>query len=140
LHGRFDVVFNHTVLEHIFEVQVAFANLCRLTRDVAIVVVPFLQEQHGDYGDYWRFTPKAVDQLFRDNGMETIYCSVNDSGRDSIYIFAIGARHPAKWGAIRLARGNMVDQISGSWMVGTKVIRNALMFKVLNAFRMLAKR
>ena len=32
----FDVVFNHTVLEHIFEVQAAFKNLCNLSNDIVI--------------------------------------------------------------------------------------------------------
>lgn len=63
LHGKFDVVFNHTVLEHVFEVNQAFENLCNMTRDILIVVVPFLQEMHGEYGDYWRFTPQAMKNV-----------------------------------------------------------------------------
>ena len=53
LEQRFEVVFNHTTLEHIFEVRRAFANLCRLSRDLVIVVVPFAQEQHetASFGD-----------------------------------------------------------------------------------------
>lgn len=139
LHGRFDVVLNHTVLEHIFEVHVAFANLCRLTKDIAIVIVPFMQEQHGDYGDYWRFSPQAVDRLFRVNGMETIYCSVNDSRRDSIYVFAIGSRNAAKWAAIRETPGNSVDQIHGTLVVGKKTIRNSFAFRVANALQHILK-
>jgi hypothetical protein len=65
MYCKFDVVFNHTVLEHIFDVNKAFENLCKLSNDIVIVVVPFLQEQHAEYGDYWRFTPLAVEKLFQ---------------------------------------------------------------------------
>ena len=44
LKGKFDVVFNHTCLEHIFEVEKAFENLCLMSSDVVITVVPFLQQ------------------------------------------------------------------------------------------------
>ena len=54
LENQFDVVFNHTTLEHIFDIFTAFQNLCRLTKDILIIVVPFLQEQHENFGDYWR--------------------------------------------------------------------------------------
>jgi hypothetical protein len=140
LHGRFDVVFNHTVLEHIFDVRVAFANLCRMTKDIAIVVVPFIQEQHGDYGDYWRFTPQAMDLLFVANGMETIYCSVNDARSDSIYVFAIGSKNSDKWGVIRQSAGNLVDQVHGGLVIGTKIIRNSLSFRVANALRRILRK
>ena len=35
--NKFDVVFNHTVLEHIFNVHKAFENLCLLSKDIVIV-------------------------------------------------------------------------------------------------------
>ena len=38
----FDCVFNHTVLEHVFEVQTAFQKLCSLSDDIVILIVPFL--------------------------------------------------------------------------------------------------
>ncbi len=60
LKGRFDVVFNHTTLEHIYNYKKALRNICALSRDVVIVVVPFLQPMHDEYGDYWRFSPSAV--------------------------------------------------------------------------------
>jgi hypothetical protein len=41
-----DVVFNHTTLEHVFDVFRAVSNLCRMTRDLVIVVVPAIQEEH----------------------------------------------------------------------------------------------
>ena len=41
--GKFDVVFNHTTLEHIFDIYKSFRNLCELSNDVVIIVVPFLK-------------------------------------------------------------------------------------------------
>lgn len=97
LRGRYDVVFNHTTLEHIFEVDKAFSNLCAMTRDIVITVVPFMQEQHGDYGDYWRFTPLCLKKMFLKNGMEMIYCTFNTEPNTSVYVLAIGAKNPVKW-------------------------------------------
>jgi len=94
---HFDVVFNHTTLEHVFEFDKAFANLCRMSRDLVIVVVPLLQQVHADYGDFWRFTPQAVQALFERNGFGCVYVRTNDNLRSSVYVFAVGAREPARW-------------------------------------------
>lgn len=91
LRHRFDVVFNHTTLEHVFECRIAFRNLCLLSRDVVIVVVPYIQQMHGStYGDFWRFTPQALRRLFEENGYGMRYCSANGADRASIYLFAMG--------------------------------------------------
>jgi hypothetical protein len=94
---RFDVVFNHTTLEHIYECQVAFANLARMTRDVVIAVVPFVQEFHSDYGDYWRFTPLTMERLYADNHMTMVHCAFNEHWVSSVYLFAVGTKHPERW-------------------------------------------
>ena len=95
--NKFDVVFNHTVLEHIYEVNQAVKNLCSMTKDIAIVVVPFLQEMHAHYGDYWRFTPLAMKNLFNENGMKMIYCTFNSHPNSSVYLFCIASKHESKW-------------------------------------------
>ena len=95
--NKFDVVFNHTVLEHIYEIKEAFGNLCAMTKDIAIVVVPFLQEMHADYGDYWRFTPLTMDKLFSENAMEMMYCSFNSHKNASVYLFCIATKNKDKW-------------------------------------------
>jgi len=97
LAGRFDVVFNHTVLEHVYECRVAFANLCKMSRDIVIVVVPFLQPYHSDYGDFWRFTPLALQRMYAENNFALLTCSFNEQWVTSVYMFAIGARHPERW-------------------------------------------
>jgi len=103
---KFDVVFNHTVLEHIYNVSKAFENLCLLSKDIVIIVVPFLQQMHGDYGDYWRFTPSTIKKMFEENGLKLLYLSFNSHANASVYIFAIGSKHSDKWA------GKIVNQYS----------------------------
>lgn len=101
LRGRFDVVFNHTTLEHIFDAATAFTNLCAMTRDVVIVVVPFLQPAHegenGEYSDFWRFSPAALTKMFVHQGLTPLYVSYNDDWLSSVYVFGIASRHPDRW-------------------------------------------
>lgn len=97
LAGRFDVVFNHTTLEHVYELQAAFGNLCAMSRDLVIVVVPWLQPYHSDYGDYWRISPLAAKKMFEANRLEPLYISFNEDAFASVYVFAIGTKHPERW-------------------------------------------
>lgn len=96
---RFDVVFNHTTLEHVFEVRTAFSNLCRMSRDIVIVVVPFAQEQHETetFKDFWRFTPTCLRALFLENGLQVVFEAENTDRNAGTYILAVGARRPEKW-------------------------------------------
>ena len=64
--NKFDVVFNHTTLEHIYEVKKAMQNLALLTKDILITVVPYKQIEHTTYGDYWRFTPSGIKKLYEE--------------------------------------------------------------------------
>jgi len=97
--NKFDVVFNHTVLEHIFDVFKAFENLCHMSKDVVILVAPFIQKVHysEEYGDYWRFTPQALDQMFKRNGFTVLHRSSSNLFQSSIYYFYVASRHPEKW-------------------------------------------
>lgn len=97
LYQRFDVAFNHTTLEHIFNIQTAFANVCNLSKDIVILVLPFLQQYHSSYGDYWRFTPLAIRRMFQDNGFGVIFQSYNSNKMSSVYVFTIASRNPEKW-------------------------------------------
>lgn len=99
LAGKFEVVFNHTVLEHVYEFQAAFTNLCALSNDLVIVVVPWLQPYHSDYGDYWRFSPLAVKKMFEANQLAPLYISFNEDAFASVYVFAIGSKQPERWRA-----------------------------------------
>ncbi len=100
LKDKFDLVFTHTVLEHIFDVPKAVRNMAGMTRDAMIMIVPFMQDEHyspGIYGDFWRFTPLCVKQLMESNGLTLIHLSSNNSPWFPVYLFAIGSKQPAKW-------------------------------------------
>ena len=114
LADRFDVVFNHTVLEHIFDVIAAFANLCTMSRDLVIVVVPFCQQQHEepDYGDYWRFTPTCIRKLFEINGLDTVFEAANNEFNVASYLLAVGSKHPERW-ATRMPASDPIYPAAG---------------------------
>lgn len=122
---RFDVALNHTVLEHIFDVRTAFRNLCLLSKDIVIVVVPFAQEQHESesYYDYWRFLPNALRQLFEENGLSVIYEAHNDDQNAGVYLFFVGARHPEKWLSLMPPYKPVTDV--GLWIGALKTIEDA---------------
>lgn len=99
LRGQFDVVFNHTTLEHVFDVQTAVRGLCDLSSDVVITVVPVAQAQHDSqtWGDYWRFTPTAVRALFSLHALSVVYESVNRHRNAGIYLVTVASRRPDRW-------------------------------------------
>lgn len=119
--GKFDVVFNHTTLEHVFDVFKAFENMCAMSKDIVIVVVPFLQEQHGEYGDYWRFTPWGVKRLFVRNGVVPAYINFNDGKSDSIYVVGVGAKAPSSVEKLRALEDNKVDAVE-QMLVGCNLL------------------
>ncbi len=132
--GKFDVVYNHTVLEHVFEVDKAFENLCLLSKDTVILVVPFLQPMHADYGDFWRFTPTCLQKLFAKNNMEVLYSSFNDPVNASVYVFCIASKNPEKWRSVlpsNVTKGGDVNFLTKPFlndgqtpMVGANAILN----------------
>lgn len=109
-----DVVFNHTTLEHVYNFQLAFESLSLMTKDVLIVVVPFMQQMHGlnFYNDYWRFTPEAMCKMYKENGFKFRYCAANINVFSSKYLFCIGYKDK-KWSEIIPFRedGIMQDRI-----------------------------
>tara|TARA_R110002049_G_scaffold179623_1_gene346662 strand:- start:345 stop:1052 length:708 start_codon:yes stop_codon:yes gene_type:complete len=123
LYKRFDIVLNHTVLEHVFEINTAFTNLCLMSRSRVIIVVPFLQEQHAHYGDYWRFTPLCVEKLFHVNHFKLEYINYNDQGDASIYIVASGVCENYDGPMISHLKDNKIHYISDSF-IGRSVIKN----------------
>jgi hypothetical protein len=129
---KFDVVFNHTTLEHVFEIDKAFYNLCSLSKDLVIIVVPFMQEMHGAYGDFWRFTPLCVERLFEKNGMEMIYCNFNNEPNTSVYIFAVGSKKPSAWtGKLPNMNKQGLGEPYSQEVAGYNLVRNARSFSSL---------
>ena len=129
LYRRFDTVFNHTTLEHVFEVRRAVANLCAMCSDSLILITPFLQQEHESYGDFWRFTPLALCRLLKTEGVTPIYMSWNDKPNCSIYVFTIASRKPECWSVIRNDPGNMLEK-AGEAFIGTQAICNSWAYKV----------
>ena len=99
LRGRFNVVFNHTTLEHIYDFKKAFSNLCELSSDIVIIVVPVMQQIHhtADFGDYWRPTTMTIAKMFIENGLEPLVISCNDQPFAPIYCFTIASRKPGEY-------------------------------------------
>jgi len=99
LHGKFDVVYNHTTLEHVFDVFAAVRNLCDLSNDIVVVVVPAVQEEHASdsFSDYWRFATNSMIELFRRNGFESVFMTSNHNAGTSVYHVCIATRNPSKW-------------------------------------------
>lgn len=95
----YDVVFNHTTLEHIFEFDTAFTNLCDMSKDALIIVVPLLQQIHiaGSFGDYWRPTTLALMKLCKKNGFTPLVITTNDQPFFPVYCFLIAVRDPKKY-------------------------------------------
>jgi len=110
---NYDYVLCHTVLEHVFNIQQAFDNLCALSKDVIILVVPFVQSLHikqGKYSDYWRFTPYSLERFFVERGFETVYRSYTPFRNSSVYLFYIVTCNPQKWVNI-FGTINPIDEI-----------------------------
>ena len=97
LKGHFQVAFNHTVLEHVFGIRKAIANICALSNDAVILITPFLQQVHyeeGSYGDYWRPTPMALERMLEEEGFTVIHQSCNDNPWYIVYVFTLAVRNP----------------------------------------------
>ena len=99
LYKKYDVVYNNTTLEHILDFEQAFKNLCDMSKEVVIVIVPVIQQIHiaKTYGDYWRPTTMGLVMLFKKHGFETLVVKTNDQPFQPIYAFVLATRHPEKF-------------------------------------------
>jgi len=101
MYGAFDTVFNHTTLEHVYDFQTAFKNLCYMTRDILILVLPWMQEYHPatdkSYGDYWRFSEEAIRKMCENREITPVYLSQNRDANNCIYFFLIASKRPELW-------------------------------------------
>lgn len=98
--SQFDVVFCHTVFEHIFDIFLAFQNLCSLSKDIVIFIVPQCQKIHDyqrGYQDYWRFTPFSIEKMFEKNGMKPLVRKTTTGLSSSLYLYYIASKQPEKW-------------------------------------------
>jgi len=133
LYQRFDVVLNHTTLEHIYDVKRGFKNLCDMTRDIVIIVVPFSQVQHEteSYQDYWRFTPSCLREMFSENGMQVVYEAESTATNAAVYLLAVGTRNPHKW-KDKIPKYKPLAEVGKS--IGAKCSLTNLIQKMLRKF------
>jgi SAM-dependent methyltransferase len=68
--GTFDVVYSNEVFEHLARPWIAAENIHSLLTDtgLCLTVVPFSQRYHESPGDYYRYTPSGIIELFRSVG------------------------------------------------------------------------
>lgn len=88
LEKAFDVVFNHTTLEHVHAVQLAIDNLFAMARREVLVVVPFMQVEHWEspsFADHWRMTSFGLAQASLDHGFEVLSLTSNHNPVWPIY-------------------------------------------------------
>lgn len=98
--GRYQVAFNHTVLEHVFDIRKAIANICALSNDTVILVTPFLQQVHyieDSFGDWWRPTPMCLERLLKEQGFHVVYQSSNDNPWHVVYVVTLACRDPENY-------------------------------------------
>ncbi len=126
LANSYDVVFSHTVLEHVYDLAAAIRNICAMSNDIVITVVPFLQSYHHGrwYDDFWRFTPRALIRLFADQGLTTLYTSWNEDALGNLYVFHICSKQPSRW--------TKIAERQDARSLGPGVKRDELVFGAVN--------
>lgn len=95
----------------IYDMKTAFSNMCKMSKDIVIIVVPFSQIHHGEsIPDYWRFTPQGMDKLFKENGFDILYSSWNNHRNSAVYLFYIGSKNAEKWRGVEVFRERTVKE------------------------------
>jgi hypothetical protein len=134
---KFELVFSHTVLEHVFDQQNSFRIMCNLAEKYVVGVVPMINVLHWEetYGDYWRFTPHGIRKLFENNEFKLVHLEIGPTSSISQYIIFVGARN-----SVSFTRDLSLQDIS-SGEVGlfrtTDLLRIA-MVRILEKFRFLS--
>lgn len=118
--NKYDIVFNHTVLEHLEEPTFAFTQIGKLTTDMIVTVVPFKQKLHFEYGmfgDYYRFTPFSMRRLHAQNGFSVLYESYTPRPSLDVYLLYVGTRDVARHATFpqQLADMRSLNQRVGSF-------------------------
>ncbi|WP_413683547.1 hypothetical protein [Prochlorococcus sp. MIT 1011] len=130
-----DVVFNHTTLEHVFDIFTAFRNLSLMTNDILILVVPAIQEEHysDSLGDYWRFMSGSILKLLEKNKLTPLTFTSTPYRNCSIYHFIIASKKPERW-------KNKLSIIESSINEGSEIIRSSILERVINKVIRLTKK
>ncbi|KAA0909969.1 hypothetical protein FLO80_19135 [Aquicoccus porphyridii] len=95
---RYDLVFNHTTLEHIFDIHQAFRTMGSMSRDAMLVIVPFMQHLHGpEDGDFWRPSPYAMRRLHKESGLTVLREAAGPKGGKVRYLSYFSSKKPDRW-------------------------------------------
>ena len=94
---KYDLVFSHTVLEHVKNPFQAFQNLEKLLapNGMLITIVPFIYKFHysgENFGDYWRYTPHSIDLLHKKSNLFTNLIEVGPDKGYEKYLISIASR------------------------------------------------
>lgn len=91
---KFDLIFTHTVLEHVFDQENAFRIMCESANKFVVGVAPMINVLHWEetYGDYWRFTPHGIIKLINNQGFNLVHLEIGPSSSISQYIIFVAAR------------------------------------------------
>ena len=87
------------LVEHVFDVSKAFENMCLLSKNFVILIVPQFQmihDYHRGYKDYWRFTPFVIDELFKRNNYTVLFRETTYGFSESNYLFYIATKRNAE--------------------------------------------
>ncbi|MDB2411949.1 hypothetical protein N9W31_00695 [Litoricolaceae bacterium] len=90
----YDLVFCHTVLEHVFDLFNAVRILSDLSSRFVFCVVPHVQQSHSteDFGDYWRFNKEGIERLFLNQGITSWVSLYAERNGSSSYLCFIGSK------------------------------------------------
>lgn len=98
LREKFDVVYNHTTLEHVYDFVRALDTMNEMARDAILIVVPWMQHLHGpDDSDFWRFSPYAMRRLFNERGFDIVVEAAGPDRAKVVYLTYFASRRAAYW-------------------------------------------
>lgn len=107
-----------------------------MSRDAVLIVVPWAQVAHpsSSFGDFWRFSPEAVQRLFEAEGFAPLYISGSPMRQAAIYVLGLGVRNADRWAQHNIPKA-MEHLPLGDWIgapsFAFKVIRRLGLHKVL---------
>jgi hypothetical protein len=95
--NKFDIAFSHTVLEHVPNPEFAFEQICKLSSDLVITIIPWKQVLHfnpGQFGDWFRISPIAMRAWHQKNKLTIIHESWSPDYSPETYLFYVGSKKP----------------------------------------------
>jgi hypothetical protein len=104
-----------------------------MTTDVVICIVPFMERVHfvpGDFSDYWRFTPFALERLFAKHNFSAVILEGTDIPGSSLYYLCVFSCHPEKYLGIFGPPKPIAEVPDGSDMYTSERIRNSVKFLI----------